>query len=257
MSEKLQKFLARAGLGSRRQIERMIQAGRISIDGKLPRLGERIQWHPTLQIFMDGQSISMADLSFQPCRVIAYHKIAGEICSHDEYTGRTRVVDRLPKLDRARWVSVGRLDINTEGLLLFTTDGQLAHCLMHPRYNVEREYVVRVFGVINKRCINSLRDGVILKDGLAACKTLNFVRGTGMNRWYHMTLLEGRNREVRRLWEAVGVQVNRLIRIRFGDIVLSKNLSRGCWQELDVTSVNFLRNQVGLVQTRKSLGNVV
>ncbi|VFP84078.1 Ribosomal large subunit pseudouridine synthase B [Candidatus Erwinia haradaeae] len=246
MSEKLQKFLARFGCGSRREIERMIQAGRISINGKLSRLGERVQWNPTLHIYIDDQLIVCTDVFCTKCRVIAYYKIEGELCSRHDLHRRATVFDHLPPLHTERWVSVGRLDINTGGLLLFTTDGQLAHRLMHPRYKVEREYAVRVFGFVNDKCINLLRNGVMLDDGLAYCTALKFAGGLGMNRWYHMTVLEGRNREVRRLWEAIGVKVSRLIRIRYGDVVLPKNLVRGCWRELDLLSVNSLRHRVGL-----------
>ena len=205
MSEKLQKVLARAGHGSRREIEAIIEAGRVSVDGKIATLGDRVEIVPGLKIRIDGHLISVKESAEQICRVLAYYKPEGELCTRNDPEGRPTVFDRLPKLRGARWIAVGRLDVNTCGLLLFTTDGELANRLMHPSREVEREYAVRVFGRVDE---NKLRDpsrGVQLEDGPAAFKTIKFTGGEGINQWYNVTLTEGRNREVRRLWEAVGV----------------------------------------------------
>ena len=227
MSEKLQKVLARAGHGSRREIETMISAGRVSVDGKLATLGDRVESSASIKIRVDGHLVSVAESTTEVCRVLAYYKPEGELCTRNDPEGRPTVFDRLPKLRGARWIAVGRLDVNTCGLLLFTTDGELANRLMHPSREVEREYAVRVFGAIDDDKIRQLSRGVQLEDGPASFKTLKFTGGEGINQWYTVTLTEGRNREVRRLWESVGVQVSRLIRTRYGDITLPKGLPRG------------------------------
>ncbi|EKY3198879.1 23S rRNA pseudouridine(2605) synthase RluB [Cronobacter turicensis] len=246
MSEKLQKVLARAGHGSRREIEAMIEAGRVSVDGKIATLGDRVEVTPALKIRIDGHLISVKESVEQICRVLAYYKPEGELCTRSDPEGRPTVFDRLPKLRGARWIAVGRLDVNTCGLLLFTTDGELANRLMHPSQEVEREYAVRVFGQVDDNKVRELARGVQLDDGPAAFKTIRFSGGEGINQWYNVTLTEGRNREVRRLWEAVGVQVSRLIRVRYGDIPLPKGLPRGGWTELDLAQTNYLRELVGL-----------
>ncbi|PIJ51806.1 23S rRNA pseudouridylate synthase [Erwinia sp. OLTSP20] len=246
MSEKLQKVLARAGQGSRREIEAMIAAGRVSIDGKLATLGDRVEASKNLKIRIDGHLVNLGESASEICRVLAYYKPEGELCTRRDPDGRPTVFDRLPRLRGARWIAVGRLDVNTCGLLLFTTDGELANRLMHPGREVEREYAVRVFGQIDDEKIRQLSRGVQLEDGPAAFKTLKYSGGEGINQWYNVTLTEGRNREVRRLWEAVGVQVSRLLRVRYGDILLPKGLPRGGWTELDLQPVNYLREMVGL-----------
>ncbi|GAA0521719.1 23S rRNA pseudouridine(2605) synthase RluB [Tatumella terrea] len=246
MSEKLQKVLARAGHGSRREIESVISAGRVSVDGKVATLGDRVDTTAALKIRIDGHLVRVAESAAQVCRVLAYYKPEGELCTRNDPEGRPTVFDRLPRLNGARWIAVGRLDVNTCGLLLFTTDGELANRLMHPSREVEREYAVRVFGQIDDDKIRQLSLGVQLEDGPAAFKTLKFGGGEGLNQWYNVTLTEGRNREVRRLWEAVGVQVSRLIRVRYGDIPLPKGLPRGGYTEMDLTSVNYLRQLVGM-----------
>ncbi|OON41213.1 23S rRNA pseudouridylate synthase [Izhakiella australiensis] len=246
MSEKLQKVLARAGHGSRREIETMIAAGRVSIDGKLATLGDRVEADKSLKIRIDGHLVNVTESESEICRVLAYYKPEGELCTRSDPDGRPTVFDRLPRLRGARWIAVGRLDVNTCGLMLFTTDGELANRLMHPSREVEREYAVRVFGQIDDEKIRQLSRGVQLEDGPAAFKTLKYTGGEGMNQWYNVTLTEGRNREVRRLWEAVGVQVSRLLRVRYGDIPLPKGLPRGGWTELDLPPVNYLREMVGL-----------
>lgn len=244
MSEKLQKVLARAGHGSRREIESMIAAGRVSVDGKIATLGDRVESSKSLKIRIDGHLVSIAESATEVCRVLAYYKPEGELCTRSDPEGRPTVFDRLPRLRGSRWIAVGRLDVNTCGLMLFTTDGELANRLMHPSREVEREYAVRVFGQVDDDKIRQLSKGVQLEDGPAAFKTLRFGGGEGINQWYNVTLTEGRNREVRRLWEAVGVQVSRLMRVRYGDITLPKGLPRGGWTELDLPAVNYLRNLV-------------
>ncbi|WP_256849229.1 23S rRNA pseudouridine(2605) synthase RluB [Pantoea sp. Fr-CA_6] len=244
MSEKLQKVLARAGHGSRREIESMIAAGRVSVDGKIATLGDRVESSKPLKIRIDGHLVSIAESATEVCRVLAYYKPEGELCTRSDPEGRPTVFDRLPRLRGSRWIAVGRLDVNTCGLMLFTTDGELANRLMHPSREVEREYAVRVFGQVDDDKIRQLSKGVQLEDGPAAFKTLKFGGGEGINQWYNVTLTEGRNREVRRLWEAVGVQVSRLMRVRYGDITLPKGLPRGGWTELDLPAVNYLRNLV-------------
>lgn len=246
MSEKLQKVLARAGHGSRREIESMIAAGRVSVDGKVATLGDRVESSKSLKIRIDGHLVSIAESATEVCRVLAYYKPEGELCTRSDPEGRPTVFDRLPRLRGSRWIAVGRLDVNTCGLMLFTTDGELANRLMHPSREVEREYAVRVFGQVDDDKIRQLSKGVQLEDGPAAFKTLKFGGGEGINQWYNVTLTEGRNREVRRLWEAVGVQVSRLMRVRYGDITLPKGLPRGGWSELDLPAVNYLRNLVGM-----------
>ncbi|MDX7998356.1 23S rRNA pseudouridine(2605) synthase RluB [Xenorhabdus sp. Reich] len=245
-TEKLQKILARSGHGSRREIEGYIQQGRVSIDGKTATLGDRIEVKSSIKIRLDGRILNIKEPQKTVCRVLAYYKPEGELCTRHDPEGRPTVFDRLPKMQDARWIAVGRLDINTCGLLLFTTDGELANRLMHPSQEVEREYAVRVFGEVDNAKLRQLTQGVQLEDGPASFKTVTFKGGEGINQWYNVTLTEGRNREVRRLWESVGVQVSRLIRVRYGDIVLPKGLPRGGWSELGLEQTNYLRQLVGL-----------
>lgn len=190
MSEKLQKVLARAGHGSRREIEAIIEAGRVSVDGKIATLGDRVEIVPGLKIRIDGHLISVKESAEQICRVLAYYKPEGELCTRNDPEGRPTVFDRLPKLRGARWIAVGRLDVNTCGLLLFTTDGELANRLMHPSREVEREYAVRVFGRVDENKLRDLSRGVQLEDGPAAFKTIKFTGGEGINQWYNVTLTE-------------------------------------------------------------------
>ncbi|MGG5412644.1 23S rRNA pseudouridine(2605) synthase RluB [Edwardsiella tarda] len=246
MSEKLQKVLARAGHGSRREIEALIKEGRVSVDGKLATLGDRVEVTANMKIRVDGRVVSIRESEQEICRVLAYYKPEGELCTRRDPEGRPTVFDRLPRLRGSRWIAVGRLDINTSGLLLFTTDGELANRLMHPSREVEREYAVRVFGQVDEDKLRQLSRGVQLEDGPASFKSISFQGGEGLNQWYNVTLTEGRNREVRRLWEAVGVQVSRLIRVRYGDLTLPKGLPRGGWQELPLDNINYLRELVEL-----------
>ena len=245
-TEKLQKILARSGHGSRREIEGYLQEGRISLDGVKAKLGDRIDANSTAKIRLDGRILSIREAQKDVCRVLAYYKPEGELCTRSDPQGRPTVFQRLPRLNSARWIAVGRLDVNTSGLLLFTTDGELANRLMHPSREVEREYAVRVFGEIDDAKIRQLTRGVQLEDGPASFRSVSYRGGEGINQWYNVSLTEGRNREVRRMWEAVGVQVSRLIRVRYGDIDLPKGLPRGGWVELGLNQINYLRQLVEL-----------
>jgi 23S rRNA pseudouridine2605 synthase len=251
-TEKLQKVLANLGNGSRREIEAMIAAGKISVDGKIATLGDRVDVNASPKIRINGHLIQLRNKDKEVCRVLAYYKPEGEICSRNDPQGRATVFERLPRLKNARWINIGRLDINTSGLLLFTTDGELANRLMHPRHEIEREYAVRVFGNITDEQLNQLRKGIQLEDGPAAFNSIKPQGGDGLNQWFNVVITEGRNREVRRMWEAVDVQVSRLLRIRYGNITLPKGLSRGTWMELGIDSVNYLRELVGLPAEVKS-----
>jgi len=243
-SEKVQKVLARAGKGSRREMETMISEGRVSIDGKVAFLGDRITG--TEQIRLDGHHVKLTAQDEDICRVLVYNKPEGEMCTRKDPEGRPTVFDRLPPLETGRWVAVGRLDINTSGMLLFTTDGELANRLMHPSQKVEREYAVRVFGEINEAMLQRLRAGVTLEDGPARFQKITYRGGEGRNHWFHVVLSEGRNREVRRLWESQEVQVSRLIRVRYGDMEMQRQLPMGGWRELALKEVNYYRKLVNL-----------
>lgn len=250
MSEKLQKVLARAGLGSRREMEALISAGRASIDGKVASLGDRVEQQHILRV--DGKIIQVGVPEQTTCRVLTYHKPEGQLCTRKDPQGRPTVFSRLPRLKTGRWIAVGRLDINTSGLLIFTTDGELANRLMHPQFEVEREYACRVFGEVTPEALKRLSNGVKLEDGMAKFKSVKATGGEGINRWFNVVLTSGRNREVRRLWNSQGVQVSRLIRVRYGDILLEKHLPQGGWSEMPLAGVNYLRQLVGLGQEHKT-----
>ena len=228
--ERLQKVLAAAGLGSRREIEGWIGAGRVSVNGKPAKLGDRVG--PADRVSVDGKPVKALERSGDTRRrVILYHKPEGELTTRKDPEGRPTVFEALPRLRGSRWVSVGRLDTNTSGLLIFTNDGALANKLMHPSSEIEREYAVRVLGQVSDEQLMLLKRGVKLEDGMAAFDDIRDAGGEGANHWYHVTLKEGRNREVRRLWEAVGLTVSRLIRVRFGNLGLPRNLPRGTWRD--------------------------
>ncbi|HEX7965000.1 MAG TPA: 23S rRNA pseudouridine(2605) synthase RluB [Gammaproteobacteria bacterium] len=228
--ERLQKALAAAGLGSRREIEGWIAAGRVTINGKPAKLGDRIQ--PTDRVGVDGKLVkALEHVGDMRRRVILYHKPEGELTTRKDPEGRPTVFEALPRLRGSRWVSVGRLDTNTSGLLLFTNDGALANKLMHPSAEVEREYAVRVLGKVSDEQLLALKRGVSLEDGMAKFDDIREAGGEGANHWYHVILKEGRNREVRRLWDAVGLTVSRLIRVRYGALSLPRNLPRGAWRD--------------------------
>ncbi|MEI8671199.1 23S rRNA pseudouridine(2605) synthase RluB [Vibrio sp. SA48] len=252
MSEKLQKVLARAGHGSRRELEALIRTGRVSVNGKVAMLGERLE-DDSAVVRVDGHVVSIKAPEEVVCRVLAYYKPEGELCTRHDPEGRRTVFDRLPKIRGSRWISVGRLDANTSGLLLFTTDGELANRLMHPSRQVEREYLVRVFGEVNEQKVRNLVKGVQLEDGMARFEDIVYAGGEGMNHTFYVVINEGRNREVRRLWESQETTVSRLKRVRYGDIYLDKKLPRGGWKELDLKDVNYLRELVELRPEKETM----
>ncbi len=227
---KLQKALADAGYGSRREIEEWIAAGRVIVNGEPAHLGQRVGAQDRVRV--NGRLAQLRPASRLP-RVLCYHKPEGEIVSRDDPQGRPSAFARLPRLKSGRWISIGRLDFNSCGLLLFTNDGALANRMMHPRYEIDREYAVRVLGQATPEMIERLCQGVELEDGVAAFKSLAEAGGEGSNRWYRGVIGEGRNREVRRMFEAVGLKVSRLMRVRYGPIALSPRLKRGQCHELD------------------------
>jgi 23S rRNA pseudouridine2605 synthase len=234
---KLHKVLAQSGMGSRLEMEQLILEGRISVNNEPAHIGQRIQFGDHIKV--NGKPIRFR-IDPPPARVIAYHKPIGEVVTHDDPQNRPTVFRRLPKLYQGKWQSVGRLDLNTEGLLLFTSSGDLANNLMHPRFGLEREYAVRVLGALTKEEKQKLLEGVFLEDGLAQFATIEDGGGEGSNCWYRVTISEGRNREVRRMLESVGHAVSRLIRIRYGAMVLPRGLKRGAWMELDETDIRSL-----------------
>lgn len=231
---RLQKLLAQAGFGSRREIEDWITAGRLSLNGKLAQLGNRATSRDRIEL--DGKPMAFEKASDE-VRVLMYHKPEGELVSRNDPKGRATVFSRLPKIKGAKWMSIGRLDFNTSGLLLFTNSGELAHGLMHPSFGVEREYAVRIFGGLSEEEVARLLAGVELGDGPAVFGKVVSAGGDGSNRWYKVTLKEGRNREVRRLVESLGKQVSRLMRLRYGAVRLPEDLKPGEWRELDAAKV--------------------
>jgi len=241
---KLHKVLAEAGLGSRRDMEELIIAGRVSVNGEPAHIGQRIL--PTDAVRINGKLIQRKVNNSKPPRVLVYHKPAGEIVSHDDPEGRPSVFDRLPTMKTGKWLAVGRLDFNTEGLLLFTTSGDLANRLMHPRYNIDREYAVRTLGELEEGMRQKLLAGVELDDGLASFSKIQDGGGEGINKWYRVVIGEGRNREVRRMFEAVGLTVSRLIRTRYGAMTLPTGLKRGRWEELQENDVRALMAAFGI-----------
>ncbi|MBK8327122.1 MAG: 23S rRNA pseudouridine(2605) synthase RluB [Moraxellaceae bacterium] len=244
MSEKLQKVLARVGLGSRRHMEEAIIQGRVSVNGKIAEIGHRIEATDELRI--DGRKVSFTLEEETRRRVLVYYKPEGEICSRQDPEGRPTVFDNLPPLKNERWVMVGRLDINSSGLLLFTNDGELANRLMHPSNEVEREYAVRVMGEVTPEARQNLLSGVMLEDGSAKFESFSEVGGEGINRWYEVVVKEGRNREVRRLFESQSLRVSRLLRIRYGTVSLPRHLHTGRWLELDKDEIDGLAALVKL-----------
>lgn len=238
-TERLQKCLSSIGVGSRRQIDAWIAAGRVAVDGKIAKLGTKVGPHHCIEI--DGAVVRQKTSGPGPCsriRVVLYNKPAGQICSRKDPLSRPTVFENLPSIKQGRWVAAGRLDINTQGLLLFTNDGELAQKLMHPSSSIEREYLCRVYGGISASTIALLQQGRKIDGCLVKFLRVKRIRGEGRNTWYSVVVGEGRYREVRRLWESAGCTVSRLIRIRFGDIQLPRNLKVGRWMELD-------RKQVG------------
>ena len=240
--EKLQKVLARAGLGSRREMERWIEEGRIAVDSKVATLGDRVD--EKARISVDGRPLNAAPAVQTRC--ILYHKPVGEVCSRKDPEGRRTVFERLPKLKSGRWISIGRLDFNTSGLLLFTTDGELANALMHPSSNIEREYMVRVMGEVDEAMLQRLVEGVMLEDGVARFTDIQDGGGDGINRWFYVVIMEGRNREVRRLWESQGLTVSRLKRVRYGEVFIPSKVKQGQWVELEPKEIKSLYRMANL-----------
>jgi 23S rRNA pseudouridine2605 synthase len=244
MAERLQKVLANAGLGSRRKIEEWIREGRFQINGKPAQLGDRVTYKDRVKF--DGRQLEPKQLTLSRRRVISYFKPEGEITTRSDPEGRPTIFRNLPKVRNGRWIAVGRLDINTSGLLLLTTDGELASRLMHPSREVEREYAVRILGEVDSDMLKRLRKGVELDDGPAKFEAIIDAGGQGANHWYHVILKEGRHREVRRLWESQGVTVSRLIRVRYGPVTLERRHLPGHCTELKDDQVQQLLDLVGL-----------
>lgn len=240
--EKLQKVLARTGLGSRREMERAIESGRVTVNGVVAELGERVTDDDRIEF--DGRRLPTTEEN--RCRVILYNKPVGEICSRHDPEGRPTVYDRLPSLKSGRWISVGRLDFNTSGLLLFTNSGELANKLMHPSSVIDREYLVRIQGQVDDELKKRLLTGVLLEDGVARFTDIVESGGEGNNRWFYCVVMEGRNREVRRLWESQGVRVSRLKRVRYGSVFIPSHVRVGQWIEMEPREIDDLCVTAGL-----------
>lgn len=228
--EKLQKVLARAGLGSRREMERVISLGKVAVNGKVARLGDRVSSDDKVEV--DGKRVADSARTSQPLRVLLYNKPEGQICSRADSEGRPTVYEGLPSLKSGRWISVGRLDYNTSGLLLFTNNGELANALMHPSSNIDREYLVRIQGNVDDEMLERLKEGVLLDDGVAKFTDVVAGESEASNQWFYCVVMEGKNREVRRLWESQGVRVSRLKRVRYGSMFIPSHVRVGQWIEL-------------------------
>ncbi len=241
--ERIQKLLAHHGVASRRQVDAMLQQGRITVDGKTASPGDQISGRE--KIALDGKLIRIARFDPRP-RLLMYHKPIGEVCTRADPQGRPDVFRNLPHLALSRWVSIGRLDINTSGLILFTNQGELANRLMHPSYEIEREYAVRVYGSVSTEMLAQLKQGVELDDGRARFEEIIDSGGEGTNHWYHVILKEGKNREVRRLWQAVGVEVSRLLRVRYDSFNLPKWLKPGKYRFFEDAVIKRLYQRLDL-----------
>jgi len=249
--QRIQKYLASRGAGSRRQIDSLLQQGRISVNGRTAKPGDQVDGREKIAI--DGRLLRLARRQSRP-KLLMYHKPVGQVCTRADPEGRDDVFRHLPRLNQGRWVGVGRLDYNTSGLMIFTSDGELANRLMHPSFEVEREYAVRVHGEVSGDMLQQLRDGVELDDGPARFDDIIDSGGSGANHWYHVILREGRNREVRRLWEAVGVEVSRLVRVRYDQFKLPKWLKPGRYRFFDEAVVNRLYQRLGLANDEPIAG---
>lgn len=245
--ERIQKVLSQLGLGSRREIERWIQEGEIKINGTVAKLGDKVSAQD--QLMVKNKRVQLLQDKPSATRMLIYYKPVGEVCSRHDPIFKQTVFKRLPQITNGRWVQVGRLDLNTAGLLIFTNDGELAHQMMHPKFEMEREYAVRVYGQVSEAMISVLQQGVELEDGPAKFKQINYAGGEGLNSWYHVILTEGRHREVRRLWQSQGVEVSRLIRIRFGSIQLPRFLSQGKWIEMTKQEVDKFKRTLQMQST--------
>jgi 23S rRNA pseudouridine2605 synthase len=237
-NEKLQKVLARAGIGSRREMERVIAQGRVIVNGLRATLGDRVDFSDRIEV--DKKRIQLTPNEEKNVKVLLYNKPEGEICTRSDPEGRPTVFDHLPQLSGERWIAVGRLDFNTSGLLLFTTDGELANSLMHPSSKIDREYLVRIQGKVDDDMKARLVEGIALEDGTARFTDIVDGAGSGQNHWFYCVVMEGRNREVRRLWESQGVKVSRLKRVRFGNIFIPSHVRVGQWTDLNVKEIKEL-----------------
>ncbi len=237
-NEKLQKVLARAGIGSRREMERVIAQGRVIVNGLRATLGDRVDFSDRIEV--DKKRIQLTPNEEKNVKVLLYNKPEGEICTRSDPEGRPTVFDHLPQLSGERWIAVGRLDFNTSGLLLFTTDGELANSLMHPSSKIDREYLVRIQGKVDDDMKARLIEGIALEDGTARFTDIVDGAGSGQNHWFYCVVMEGRNREVRRLWESQGVKVSRLKRVRFGNIFIPSHVRVGQWTDLNVKEIKEL-----------------
>lgn len=246
--ERLQKLLANAGLGSRRQLEVLISEGRVKVNGAIAKLGDRATADDRIEV--DGRPVGGKRLAENQRFVIIYNKPEGELVTRHDPEGRKTVFDHLPRLPSGRWIAVGRLDVNSSGLLLFTNDGELANRLMHPRTQIDREYAVRVNGEVTEEMVQRLVTGVELEDGPARFEDVVDAGGEGANHWFHLVIMEGRKREVRRLWEAVGATVSRLKRVRYGPVILDSSVKAGQWRELDAEERRALLSVVDLKDKR-------
>lgn len=244
MAERIQKVLARAGYGSRRQVEAWIKEGKVTRNGEIASIGDQVSVGDTMKL--DGKALSAKRLWQQPQQVLLYNKPVGEVCTRKDPEGRRTIFQSLPSPEQGRWVSVGRLDINTSGLIILTTDGELANTLMHPSNEMDREYAVRVLGEVTPEMLQNLRDGVELDDGKAHFSDVQRSGGEGANSWFHVVIQEGRNREVRRLWESQGVQVSRLMRVRYGPVIIPNKLKMGQWMMVEGYELETLYEDVGL-----------
>jgi 23S rRNA pseudouridine2605 synthase len=245
-AQRLHKCLAQAGYGSRRAIEEWIRAGRITVNGRMAQVGASVA--PGDVVRIDGKTVNWERAVTPLPRVLINNKPSGEVSTRADPEGRATVFDRLPRV-AGRWVGVGRLDYTTLGLLLFTNDGELAHRLMHPSSGMEREYAVRILGGVDEAMLRRLREGVMLEDGPARFDAIMDAGGQGSNHWYHVIVREGRNREVRRLWESQGVTVSRLMRVRYGPVTLPKGLPPGRYRDLNEDEVNALLEAAGMAKT--------
>jgi 23S rRNA pseudouridine2605 synthase len=253
MQDRIQKVLAQAGLGSRRQIEAWVSAGRVTVDGKPAVLGQKVSGRERIRV--DGRPVRVREVHREAPEVLVYHKPSGEVCSRDDPEGRPTVFASLPRPRQGRWIGVGRLDISTTGLLLLTNDGELANRLMHPAQEIEREYAVRLLGQVDRPMLERLLKGVQLEDGFGRFLSIEEAGGSGANRWFHVVIREGRNREVRRLWESQGVRVSRLTRVRFGPVALERGLRQGRWRPLSPKELKQLYQAAGLKPPRTDEGH--
>lgn len=243
MSERLQKVLANLGLGSRRTMEEWIREGRISINGKIATLGATVDGSE--KILVDGKPVKLDDSPLVR-RIIAYYKPVGEVTTRNDPEGRKTIFESLPPIKNGRWISIGRLDINTQGLLLLTNDGEFANKMMHPSSEVEREYAVRVLGTLTEEMVTAMKEGVEFEDGISKFDDILYSGGEGANIWYHVILKGGKNREVRRLWESQGLTVSRLIRVRYGSYTLPKSLRPGRSIDLDIDATKAILEDAGM-----------